>query len=131
MKNVTCMSDDASRSLSGQALAPTFLLYHVRKFNFIGAFDVPWQQTAPTQKLTAMSVNSSPQTQLGIVWVASYEPFKFLLRFLMGSSSVRKVLPDHWIAIEFVKRLHVFRLKVAEQKAFGTEDDHGLRLSSL
>ena len=131
MKNLVCVADDASCGLGGQALAPAILLDHEREFNLISALDVPWQQTAPTQKLAGMAVNRGPQAQLGMNRVATHKPLEFLFRFLMGSSSVRKVPPDLRVSIERVQRLHILRLKVAQQKAFGTEDDHGTPLLSL
>jgi len=105
MKYVACMADDASRSLGGQALTPAFFPDHEGEFNLISALDEPWQQSAPTQKLTGLSVNSSPQAQFGMIWVATYEPFEFLFGFLIGSSSVRKVLSDLRIAIERIQLL--------------------------
>jgi len=131
MKNLICVTDDAQRGLGGQPPAPAFLLDHEREFNLIRALDVPWQQTAPTQKLAGMAVNCGPQSQFGMIGVATHEPFKFFFRFLKGSSSVRKVPPDLRISIERVQRLHIFWLKVAQQQAFGTEDYHEAQLLPL
>ncbi len=100
MKNLIRVADDSSRGLRGQALAPAILLDHEGELNLISAFDVPWQQAAPTQKLAGMAVNCGPQAQLGMIRVATHEPLELLFRFLMSSSSVRKIPPDLRISIE-------------------------------
>ncbi len=89
-------------------------------------FDLPRQQTTPSEKVAGAPLNGSPQTKLGKLGVAMKKPLKFLAGFLERSRSLGKVLSDLWIAVERMECAQVFGHKMPKREPGSLQDDHCL-----